>query len=427
MGSSLRWVPLFCIAILLLFTYRLYSSAYFWLDDFDNLYWVQPESASQMFWHIVNPASNFFRPAGMLFYWLMLKLFDLNAPTYHALAWSLHAANTVLVYFILKRITDSRAGAAVGCLLFASEAVFVDLYWSFGSIFELVCGLAMFTGILLWNVEDRSWARSILSFFVFVFAFKAKEMAVTLPVIWLGCDQLLRRRPTLKSALQLVPCVLFGIWYGWFKVTEMRAPSQDAPYFMDVRLRTFVRGYGSYFNQLFNSNFSFKFWAIGFVALLLAFVLMNQRAAIFFQGYLFITFLPVIFLINHRYPLFWYIPILGVCGLAALLVKALVGIVESKFPGSIPAVAAAAIFAALSWGSYIVQRDATAPRRLWQQKIDTEYRSWVASVRAMPHPAPNETIVFKSYPSYFDSEVLRNATQVALRRTDIDAKLASSQ
>jgi hypothetical protein len=43
----------------------------------------------------------------------------------------------------------------------------------------------------------------------------------------------------------------------------------------------------------------------------------------------------------------------------------------------------------------------------------------------MPQPGPNETIAFKSYPSYFDSEILRNATQVALRRTDINAKVAA--
>jgi hypothetical protein len=427
MRSSLRWIPLLCIAILLLFTYRLYASAYFWLDDFDNLYWVQQLTASGMLWHIVNPLSNFFRPTGMLFYWLMLNLFDLNAPAYHLLAWSLHAANTALVYVILKRITASRAGAAVGAMLFASEAVFVDLYWSFGSIFELVCGLAMFTGIILWNVEDRSWSRSILSFFVFAFAFKAKEMAVTLPVIWLGCDLLLRPRRSMKNALQLLPPVLFGAWYGWLKMADMRVPAHDAPYFMDVRGVTLGRGFGFYFNQLFNTNVRWQLWTIVFVVLLLLFVAMKMRAAVFFQLYVFVTFLPVIFLVNHRDPLYWYIPIVGLCGLAALLVKSFVAFVEPKLSGKFVPVAGAAAFAALSWGSYTVQRNRTDPRRQWQRNIEAEYRSWIASVRAMPPPGQNETIAFKAYPSYFDSEILRNATQVALRRTDVNAKVAASQ
>src|SRR5262249_20615477 len=153
----LRFITLVCISALLLSTYRLYTTAYFWIDDFNNLYWMQQQSASSMLWDIFNPASRFFRPTGMMFYWVLLNLFGLDAHAYHVVAWALHAANTALVYAILRRVTDSNAGAAVGAMLFACEAVFVDLYWSFGTIFELVCALAMFTGILLWNRENRSW------------------------------------------------------------------------------------------------------------------------------------------------------------------------------------------------------------------------------------------------------------------------------
>jgi hypothetical protein len=412
-----------CIGVLLLFTYRLYTSAYFTIDDFDNLYTVQLQSASQMFWHIVNPASDFFRPTGMLFYWVMLKLFSLNAHAYHVLAWSLHAANIALVYFILKRITDSRAGAAVGALLFASEAVVAELYWNFGTIFELVCGLAMFTGILLWNVEDRSWPRSILSFFVFYFAFRAKEMAVTLPVIWLLSDQLFRRR-SLKALLQLIPPALFGVWYGWTKVTSMRQTSPDTPYFMDVRWLTLGRGFAGYLNQLFTTHIRWQICSIVFAVLLLLFALMKKREAVFFQSYLFITFLPVIFLINHRYAFYWYIPLVGLCGLAALLVKSMVAVAESKIPARMAPVAAAVAFAALSWGSYIVERKETRDQRQWMGNLAAEYRSWVASVQAMPPPAPHGIVYLESTPSYFNSETLLFATQVALHRTDIDAKLA---
>src|SRR5437867_9766537 len=37
---------------------------------------------------------------------------------------------------------------------------------------------------------------------VFVFAVKAKEMAITLPAIWLGCDLLLRSKPSARAASQ---------------------------------------------------------------------------------------------------------------------------------------------------------------------------------------------------------------------------------
>ena len=427
MTSRVRFVPFLCIAALLISTYRLYTSAFFWIDDFNNLFWVQRQSASAMLWDVINPASKFFRPTGMLFYWVLLHLFGLDERAYHVVAWLLHATNTALVYVILKRITASRAGAAIGAMFYACEAAFVDLYWSFGTIFELVCALAMLTGILLWNTEDRSWRRALLCLFVFAFALKAKEMAITLPALWLVSDLTLRSKLTAKNLLQLVPATVLGVFYGLMKVPEMRGGSPADPYYMDIRSITLGRGFGGYFNLLFNTGIRWQIWAIGFVSLLLVFVFLKMRPAIFFQAYTFISFLPLIFLVNHREAFYWYLPIFGLCGLAALLVKSFVAIVEPRLPRGFVPLGATAVFALLCWGTYVLQRDQTVERRQWQQHIAAEYRAFVASVQAMPQPAPNGTIVFESHPEYFDSDVLRYASSVALRRTDIDAKLVSPQ
>ncbi len=125
--SYLRFLPLLCIGLLLTFTFRLYTFAYFWLDDFNNLYWVQPQNFRQMIGHVINPTSDFFRPTGMLFYWAALQLFDRNALAYHCLLWTLHAVNVGMVYWLLRRFTGSRAGAAVGAMLFSSQYMFNDL------------------------------------------------------------------------------------------------------------------------------------------------------------------------------------------------------------------------------------------------------------------------------------------------------------
>ena len=423
MAARLRFVPFICLAALLLFTYRLYTFSYFSIDDFNNLYWVQQQSALQMLWYILDPVSRFFRPTGMAVYWLLLRAFGLNAFAYHVVAWSIHAANTILVYAILKRVTESHAGAVTGAMLFASEAAFSDIYGSFGTIFELVCAAAMFAGILLWNEEDRSWSRSILCFLVFIFAFKAKEMAVTLPLIYFGCDLLLRQNLKLKKLWQLLPFAAFGGWYGLIHLADMRDTSPAGPYYLDLRWITLGRGYAGYFNELLQASFRWQYWAIGFVAFFLLFLFLKMWPAVFFQAYLFISFLPVIFLINHRSSFYWYIPMLGVCGLAALLVKSLSNAVTRKMPDRLIPVGAAAGSVVLAGGLYIIQRNETAQYREWQRQISVEYRSFVASVRALPPPAPGATIFFESSPRYFTPEELRYASQVALRRTDIDAKL----
>lgn len=360
-----------------------------------------------------------------MFYWLLLRFFDLNAIAFHSVAWLIHAANTALVYLIMKHLTHSRSGAAIGAMLFASQAAFADIYWSFGTIFELVSACAFFAGILLWTQENRSWIQVLFCSLVFLFAVKAKEMAITLPAIWLACDLLVRRQVTLKMTAHVLLPVSVGIWYGLVKLGEMRETHRADLYYMDVRWITLGRGYGGYFNSVFNTQLRWQFWAIGFVALLLFFVLRRNRTAILFQIYVFVTFLPVIFLINHRELYLSYIPFLGLCGLAALLIKAMADMIEPTVGTCAATVAGCVIFSFLCWGTYAVQRIGSEERRIWQEPMSREYRAFVLGLRALPTPAPNETVFFDSHPRYFSADLLRNATQVAFRRTDIDAQLVS--
>lgn len=423
--TAIRFLPLLSVAALLLATFRLYSYSYFWLDDFNALYQVQTQSAAQMMGHLLNPASSFFRPAGMMVYWLMFRLFDLNSNFYHYLAWSIHAANTALVYVLLKRITRSVPGAAIGGMLFASQTAFSDIYWNFGDISHLLSAFLMLAGILLWMDDRRSWTRVLLCFLLFFLALKAKEVAVILPASWLLVDILVRRKFSLKMTAPLLIPAGFGLWYGLRKTSEMGSPLPSHPFYMDLKWVTLGRGYGTYFNNLFDTHFRWQLWAIGFTALLLLLVWRRNREALFFQLHVFVAFLPVIFLVNHRDAFYWYIPFVGLSGLAALFVKALLKRVEPKVPVRIAIPVANIAFMLLCWGTYVAERNGSQARRLWQQQIATDYRGIVQSLRSMPPPSENETIFFDSYPPYFLAGDLLFVSQVALQRTDIDAKLAT--
>jgi len=61
------------IALILASTFYAWRFSYFWLDDFNNLYWTERISGWQILWFNLNPLSNFFRPFGMLFYWIFLE------------------------------------------------------------------------------------------------------------------------------------------------------------------------------------------------------------------------------------------------------------------------------------------------------------------------------------------------------------------
>ena len=57
-----------CIAIMLGLVFSMYWPAYFSADDFNNLYWAQRTPGVEILSHIINPASQFFRPVGMTLY-----------------------------------------------------------------------------------------------------------------------------------------------------------------------------------------------------------------------------------------------------------------------------------------------------------------------------------------------------------------------
>lgn len=361
----------------------------------------------------------------MLCYWVLLRFFDLNPAAYHCLTWCLHTANTAFVYFILKRLTGSRIGAAVGGMLFASQVVFADIYWDFGTIFELVAAFFSFVGILLWTSDRRGWLHVLVASLVLLLAVKGKEIALTMPLIWLGYDLLLRKNMERRMAAHwLLPCGL-ALWYGLTKGAAMRAVVPTHPYYMSITGSTLTSGFGTYFNMVFATNFRWQVWWIGFVALLLLFALLRSRLALFFQVYVFITFLPVIFLINHRFAFYWYIPFLGVCGLAAMLARTVAVPIETRNPHWLVECSASVIFILLCWGSFLVHKEANRPQRSWARARTNEYRAFVIGLRALPKPPPGETLFFDSHPSLFNEDFLRTATQVALRRADVHAKLVA--
>src|SRR5262249_53676126 len=126
------------IAVILIAGLRLYNYTYFSLDDFNNVYWIRREGFWKLVGDILNPWSVFFRPLGMLVYWIMFRVAAQRSLPYYLLSWALHAINTALVFVFLRRATKSQYAAGLAVLFFAFRANFADIYWSFANIFQLL-------------------------------------------------------------------------------------------------------------------------------------------------------------------------------------------------------------------------------------------------------------------------------------------------
>src|SRR6266446_5395052 len=101
----------------------------------------------------------------------------------------------------------------------------------------------------------------------------------------------------------------------------MRDISPVDPYYMDIRLRTVIDGMGQYFSWLYGLKLPSILWCLLLVMTLLWCLYGRYSLATFFLSYTLIAFAPVIFLVNHRWPYFWYIPFFGISGLFGLAAK----------------------------------------------------------------------------------------------------------
>jgi len=433
LGFTKLWLAV-CVATLMGFTFRLYWFAYFWIDDFGNLYWVQKTGGLEMLGHVVNPASAFFRPVGMAVYWVLFRSFDLDPVAYHATAWILHSINVAFVYRLLLRMVHSNFGASAGAALFACQAVFAQIYWNFGTIFEIVSCLLFLVAVDLHSSRRYSFSHLVLIFLLFVLAVKAKEVAITLPIVLALYDFLqpahrrwnLTRSKFGQLAVTLGVLTLPAVWFAIRKTGEMGSADPSHPYYMDFTFNSFLRGSEWYLNSLFDARLDWRVYAVSLGMLLLLLVKTGNRRALFFLVYIGLVFLPVIFLVNHRFGFYWYLPFFGVSGVVATATKDIMEYLRNKVPMRTGLILGVVIFPIVCRQEYLIQKRRSEGERYYFESMYQEYRAFVQGMRALEPPRSGETILFTSVPSHFDALITLQATQVALRRTDVNVQLADT-
>jgi hypothetical protein len=127
---------------------------------------------------------------------------DNGALGFHLVNVALHALNTVLVFFIGKRLTASwiaGSGAALAAAaLFALHPAQTEaVTYISGRSSSLMA--SFYLGALLVYLRGGPW---VLSTFLFVLALATRETAVTLPVVLLLCELTARERPEWKTVLR---------------------------------------------------------------------------------------------------------------------------------------------------------------------------------------------------------------------------------
>jgi tetratricopeptide (TPR) repeat protein len=136
-------------------------------------------------WHSSN-----WHPLTWLSHMLDCELFGLNPGAHHLVNVLFHAANVVLLFLLLLRMTSSRWPAAIVAALFAWHPLHVE---SVAWVAERKDVLSTFFGLFallayVRYVREKSRASFWMAVLLFAFALMSKPMLVTLPFVLLVLD-----------------------------------------------------------------------------------------------------------------------------------------------------------------------------------------------------------------------------------------------
>jgi len=367
---------------------------YFYDDDLDALAWIRLLPLSDYLWGLVTPRFQVhnFRPLSQLCVFTAHRLFGLDYPGYVAGLHLIHLANIVLLWLLSRRMGAGMIAASAGTLFFAFHMALFDVYWKPMYIYDALCTTCVLACVLAYS--HRRW---IVAFAFFWLAYKAKELAVVVPVILLAWEFWLGER----RYLRLVPFFAVSLSFGLQAI--IRNPNRDNDYTFRFTLDALLHTVPYYASRIFLLP-----WA-GLLLLLLPFVSRDRRVW-FGLAWAVVVFAPLVFLPGRVFSAYCYLPIAG-------LALAFAAIVSADWIA--PGLCAAALW--IAWNLPILR----AERRTALSQMDVNRQFAETILRSTDRLSRVHTVVYDSLPAHFHIWGLTGTLQYAKPGTQIQvAELA---
>jgi hypothetical protein len=314
-----RWLPPFLLAaimLLFLIANRGAYKGYFDSDDFNNLNFTRQIDTSEFIADLFSPRvfPNNFRPAGHLFYHSMYRIAGVNFVPYIAAIQCLHLANVLLIWFLLRKLAFDQVASFAGTLFFAFQMAVFDAYWKPMYVFDLLCAALCLLSLLAYL---HDWL--IPSLLAFLLAFRAKEVAVMLPVVLALYEFLLYK----KRWKRLIPFFVIALAFGIQALLLNQSRNND----YSLRLSP-----GGIWNCIvFYASKLFLIPYAGLAILALPFFARDRRVR-FGVAVFCILLMPMLLLPGRLYSVYLYVPLIGLgIALAALTVRRMVVVIALFF------------------------------------------------------------------------------------------------
>jgi hypothetical protein len=390
MSKRLAALLFVILAVLFLIVNRAAYKGYFQDDEIDNLSWTRFLGATEYIKDAATPLyfTNNFRPAGHFYFYAAEKLFGLNFPPYVAVIQAIHLVNVWLLWMLARRLGSPTVAAVAACLFFAFHMALFDVFWKPMYVFDLLCAAFCLTSLLLYTHQ-----RWVLSFVAFWLAYKAKELAVMLPVV-LGLYEFWFGKRRWKP---LVPFFLGSLSFGLQGL--LLNPNKDNDYTFRFTAAALAKTSPFYAGRVFLAPY------LGFFLPLAALTARNRRTW-FGLALMAVFFFPLLFLPGRMFSAYCYVPFLG-------LAVALAGAAENLHP------AALALFFVLwlpaDYRELRARRSETLAR-------DAGIKTWMTTAGAWLKTAPPvDAFVYSGAPEGFNFWGIEGALKYFTGKTELNA------
>ncbi|HUK19023.1 MAG TPA: hypothetical protein VLW65_21530 [Bryobacteraceae bacterium] len=348
-------------AIFLLLNRAAYKG-YFQDDELDTISWTPYTPATHYLEAALSPRfqPGNFRPVGHFYYYVALHLFGLDFPKWIALLHAIHLLNVWLLWLVLRRLGAPPAAAGCACLFFGLHAALFDAVWKPMYAFDVLC--ATFCLLAIFFYCGRHW---LLAFAMFWLAYKAKEVAVMLPLVLAAVELWFGKGEWKRRWLPLAPFFAAALSFGLQGI--LLNPNLDNAYTFRFTPGAVAQ------TSVFYASRVFLLPYLGF-ALPLAALIWRSRRVWLGLAAMGLLFFPLLFLPGRMFSAYCYVPFIGLAILFA-------GVAETVRPAWMAAFFV--IWSLHDVGEIRLERRATLA-------LDDQVRTLVTTIarfaRTAPHP-----------------------------------------
>ncbi|MDJ1482543.1 tetratricopeptide repeat protein [Cytophagaceae bacterium YF14B1] len=224
------WIHLGYVLVFTFFAYSPTLSAAF-LNWDDVPYVVENPVIRQ--WSLLNIKRIFteytfgnYHPLTILSLSVDYALGKLNPQLYHCTNILLHLGNTALVFFLVRKLSPSSQTALICAILFGLHPIHVesvawiaerkDVLYTFFYFWALICYVRY--------TREQKTSLYVYTLALFLLSILSKAMAVSLPLILLAIDYLLKRKIFSRTVLlEKVPFFLLALFFGLVAIWAQKA------------------------------------------------------------------------------------------------------------------------------------------------------------------------------------------------------------